>query len=143
MRTDFTMAAVAITAVLLSCGCASTPKSELSRLQGNWAGEESGGEKGECLMTIEGETIKFQGARRQDWYVGTLTLNPKTHPNQALVLIADCGVRQYVNKTTRAIYKLEGKQLTLACREPGNESTPTAFGHDPASATRAFVFTRR
>ena len=143
MRKDLTMAAVAVAAVLLSCGCASTPKRDLSRLQGNWVGEEIGGEKGECRMAIEGDTVKFQGARRQDWYVGTLTLNPKADPKQALVLIADCGFRQYVNKTTRAIYKLEGKTLTLAGHEPGNEAAPTAFGRDPATQTRAFVFTRR
>ena len=142
MKQDFTKIAVAIVAVLVACGCATTPQSNPSQLQGNWVGEEIGGDKGECLMTIEGDTVKFQGALRQDWYVGTLTLSPQAHPHQALVLIADCGIRQYVNKTTRAIYKLEGKKLTLACCEPGNEATPTAFGHDPATATRAFVFTR-
>jgi uncharacterized protein (TIGR03067 family) len=94
-------------------------------------------------MTIEGDTIKFQGTQRQDWYVGTLTLDPKAHPKQALLLIKDCGLRQYVNKTARAIYKLEGKTLTLASHEPGNDAVPAVFGHDPASQTRAFVFTRQ
>jgi uncharacterized protein (TIGR03067 family) len=143
MRTDFTMVAVTVAAVLLSCGCASTPKHDLSQMQGNWVGEEIGGEKGQCRMTIEGDTIRFQGVLRQDWYVGTLTLNPNAKPKQALVQVGDCGVRQYVNKTTRAIYKLEGKQLTVAAHEPGNEAVPTTFERDPASQTRAFVFTRR
>ncbi len=143
MRKEFTLAAIAVVAVWFSCGCASTPKSDLARLEGNWAGEGIGGEKAECRMTIQGDAIRFQGARRQDWYVGTLTLNPKARPSQALVLIGDCGFRQYVNKTTRAIYKLEGKTLTLAAHEPGNESAPTAFGRDPAGQTRAFVFNRQ
>ena len=143
MRKDFTMAAVALAVVLLSCGCASTPKHDLSQLQGNWVGEELGGEKGQCRMSVEGDTIKFQGVLGQDWYVGTLTLNPITNPKQALVQIADCGIRQYVNKTTRAIYKLEGKKLAVAAREPGNEAVPTTFERDPASQTRAFVFTRQ
>ena len=143
MRKDFALAAVAVAAVLLSCGCASTPKQDLSRLQGSWVGEEIGGQKGQCRMTVEGDTVKFQGALQQDWYVGTLTLDPKANPKQATVRVNDCGLRQYVNKTTRAIYKLEGKKLTLAAHEPGNEAVPTAFGHDPASQTRAFVFTRQ
>ena len=143
MRNALTLAAAVLAAVLLYCGCASTPKNEQAQLQGNWVGEEIGGEPGPCRMTLEGDTIKFQGAQRQDWYVGTLTIDPKAHPNQALLLIADCGVRQYVNKTARAIYKLDGKTLTLASHEPGNDSMPTAFGHDAASQTRAFVFTRR
>ena len=140
---DLTMAAVAVAAVLLSCGCASTPQGELTQLQGNWVGEEIGGEKGLCRMTIEGDTIKFQGTQRQDWYVGTLTIDPKAHPKQALLVIGDCGVRQYVNKTARAIYQLEGKKLTLASHEPGNDSMPIAFARDSASQTRAFVFTRQ
>jgi uncharacterized protein (TIGR03067 family) len=142
MRKDFTLAAVAVAAFLLSCGCASTPQQVLSGLQGNWVGEEIGGEKGQCWMVIEGDTIKFQGARQQDWYVGTFTLNLNANPKRALVLIGDCGLRQYVGKTVQAIYKLEDKKLTLAGHEPGNEAVPTVFEHDAASQTRAFVFTR-
>jgi uncharacterized protein (TIGR03067 family) len=143
MRNAFTLAAVAVALVLLSCGCASTPTHDLSQLQGSWVGEEIGGEKGQCRMTLEGDTIKFQGAQQQDWYVGTLTIDPKARPKQALLLIRDCGVRQYVNKTARAIYKLEDKTLTLAAHEPGNDTVPAAFGRDPASQRRAFVFTRQ
>jgi uncharacterized protein (TIGR03067 family) len=143
MRNAITLVAVALAVTLLSCGCTSIPTHDLSQLQGNWVGEEIGGEKGQCRMTLEGDTLKFQGAQQQDWYVGTLTIDPKTHPKQALLLIKDCGLRQYVNKTARAIYKLEDKTLTLASHEPGNDAVPAAFGHDPASQTRAFVFTRK
>jgi uncharacterized protein (TIGR03067 family) len=143
MRIDVAMAAAAMAAVLLSGGCASTPKHEMSRLQGNWLGEEIGGEPGRCQMAVEGDTVKFQGARQQDWYVGTLTLNPKADPKQAMMLMDDCGVRQYVGKTARGIYKLEGKKLTLAVHEPGNEAVPATFGRNPTNQTRAFVFTRQ
>ena len=137
------MTAVAVAAVLLAFGCASTPKGDLSRLQGNWVGEEIGGEKGRCQMTVDGDTVKFQGARQQDWYVGILTLDPKADPKQATMLISDCGIRQYVNKVARGIYKLEGKTLRLAAHEPGNDEVPTSFEHDTATQTRTFVFTRR
>ena len=140
---NIAMAAASVAAVLLSCGCASTPKHEMFRLQGNWVGEEIGGEKGRCQMTVEGDTIKFQGTQQQDWYVGTLTLNPKAEPKQAMMLMNDCGFRQYAGKTARGIYKLEGQRLTLAAHEPGNEAVPTTFGGDPGDQTRAFVFTRQ
>jgi uncharacterized protein (TIGR03067 family) len=94
-------------------------------------------------MTIEGDTIKFQGALQQDWYVGTVALDTKTNPKQATMLVSECGLRQYVNKTARGIYKLEGRKLTMAVHEPGNEAVPTAFGRDPTTQRRAFVFTRQ
>jgi uncharacterized protein (TIGR03067 family) len=143
MRKCLALAAMAVAAVLLACGCASTPKHELSQLQGTWTGEELGGETAQCWMTIEGDTIKFQGTQQPDWYIGTLSLDPRAHPKQASALILDCGLRQYVNKTTLAIYKLEGKKLTMAANEPGNEAVPGSFGRDPAGQTRAFVFTRQ
>lgn len=143
MRKHFTLAAVVVVGILLSCGCASTPKRDLSELQGTWVGEEIGGEKGECRVTIEGDSLKFQGARSQEWYAGKLTLNPKAHPKQAMIVIEACAFPKYVNQTTKAIYKLEGKSLTLAGHEPGNEAVPTAFERNPTSQTRAFVFTRQ
>ena len=136
-------AATVLAVALLACGCASTPKRDLTRLQGTWAGEEIGGPPGECRMTIEGHTIKFQGARSQEWYVGSINLNPKAHPKQATILIADCGYRQYAGKTARAIYKLEGDKLTIAGHEPGKETFPTALTRDAASGTRAFAMTRQ
>jgi uncharacterized protein (TIGR03067 family) len=143
MKQSIGLAAALSIGILFSCGCASTPKRDLTKLQGTWVGKELGGQTGECRMTIEGRTIKFQGVRQQEWYVGALTLNPKTHPKQATILIADCGFRQYVNKTSQAIYRLEGDTLTIAGHEPGNEAVPTVFEHDPATQTRAFVFTRQ
>ena len=143
MSKNFMWAAVVVVGILVSCGCASTPKRDLSRMQGTWVGKEIGGEKGECRTTIEGDTIKFQGAQPQEWYVGTLTLNPKLKPKQAMLLIQTCAFPKYVNQTAKAIYRLEGKSLTIAHNGPGNEAVPTAFKRDLAAQTRAFAFTRQ
>jgi len=143
MRKNFAFAAVVVVGILLSCGCASTPKRDLSRWQGTWVGKEIDGETGECRMTIAGDTIKFQGARPQEWYVGTLTLNPKANPKQAMILVEACAFPKYVNQTVKAIYKLEGKSLTLAHNQPGNEAVPGVFAPNLASQTRAFLFTRQ
>jgi uncharacterized protein (TIGR03067 family) len=143
MRQCIGLAATVLALVVLVCGCASTPKRDLTRLQGTWVGQEIGGPPGECRMTIEGRTIKFQGTRSQEWYVGTITLNPKAHPKQATILIADCGYRQYAGKTAKAIYKLEGDKLTLAGHEPGKDTFPTKLTRDPVDQTRAFTFTRQ
>ena len=59
MRIHLTLVAAVVGGILLSRGCASTPKRELSRLQGTWVGAEIGGEKGESRITVEGDTIKF------------------------------------------------------------------------------------
>ena len=143
MRLNARLVAWLASGLLMVCGCASTPKRDLTRLQGTWVGEELNGPKGECRMTVEGHTLKFQGASPQEWYVGTLTLVPKAHPKQAIVTIVDCPYRPYINKAALAIYNLEGDKLTLAGHEPGNDRFPTAFVHDQASQTRAFVFTRQ
>jgi uncharacterized protein (TIGR03067 family) len=143
MRKNLTLVATVVVGILLSCGCASTPKHDLTRMQGTWVGEETGGPKGECRMTVEGATLKFQGARAEEWYVATLTLNPKAQPKQAMVRIGDCPVPKYVNQTAKAIYKLEGKTLTIAAHEPGDEAVPTTFELSAGSRMRAFVFTRQ
>ena len=143
MRKNLKLAATVVAGILLCCSCASTPKQDLSSMQGTWVGEEIGGPKGECRMTIEGASFRFQGAQAGEWYVGTLTLNPATQPKQATVQINDCPVPKYRDLAAKGIYKLEGKTLTLAAHEPGDETVPTSFGRDPAGKTRAFVFTRQ
>jgi uncharacterized protein (TIGR03067 family) len=143
MRTRHTLAASVVVGVLLACGCASTPKRDLTRLQGTWVGHEVGGEKGECRMTIEGDTIKFQGARQGEWYVGRVALNPKAQPKQATILIESCPYPKYANQTSKAIYKLEGTRLTIAGHEPGNAAVPTVFERSVSNQTRLLVLTRQ
>ena len=143
MKRNLALAAAVVVGILISCGCASAPKRDLSRMQGTWVGEETGGPKGECRITIEGATFRFQGARPEEWYVGKLTLNPKTQPKQAMVLIADCPAPRYVNQTAKGIYKLEGKTMTIAAHEPGDDAVPTTFDLSADNRMRAFVFTRQ
>ncbi len=143
MRKTFALAVMVVAGLLLSCGCATTPKRDLSRWQGAWVGKEIGGENGECRMNIAGDTIRFQGALPQEWYAGTLALNPKAHPRQAMILVESCAYPKYINQTVKAIYKLEGESLTLAHNQPGDEAAPGAFARNPTNQTRAFLFRRQ
>jgi uncharacterized protein (TIGR03067 family) len=138
MKTNLAVAAFVVVLVLCG-GCASTSSHGLSRLQGTWIGHEIDGRSGECRMTISGDSLKFQGAQ-QEWYDAKLALIPRTSPNQADVLVKDCPAPQYIQKTAKAVYKLEGKTLTIAAHEPGDETLPTGFEKD--NRTRIFVFSR-
>ena len=92
-------------------------------------------------MTISGDSLKFHGARQEEWYAAKLTLTPSTSPKRADCLIEDCGAPQYIHKMAKAIYKMEGKTLTLAGNEPGDEAAPTGF--ETKNRSRVFVFTRQ
>ena len=109
-------------------------------LQGTWLGTETGGPAGECRMTVTGDTLKFQGARPQEWYEGKLTLAQNTTPKQVVILITDCPVPQYKNTTANTIYKIEGQTLTIAGNEPGNAAWPTGFERSATNQVRVFVF---
>ena len=112
-------------------------------LQGTWVGQEVGGPQGECRLTVLGNTIKFQGARAEEWYEATIALKPKSNPKRAVALIERCPAPQYVNKTVNFIYKIEGKTLTLAGSEPGSEKEPTSFEGNPDNPVRTFVFNKQ
>ena len=112
-------------------------------LQGTWVGQEVGRPQGEYRLTVSGNSIRFQGARAEEWYEATITLKPKTSPKRVAALIERCPAPQYVNKTTNFIYKIEGKTLTLAGNEPGSEKEPTAFERNPDNPVRTFVFKKQ
>jgi len=141
LNLNLTLAAVFALALFSCGGCASTTKHDLSTLQGTWIGHEVDGPPGECRMTISGESVKFKGVRQEEWYAARLTLTPSTSPKQADCLVEDCGAPQYIHKMAKVIYKTEGKTLTLAGNEPGNEAVPTGF--EPNVGARVFVFTRQ
>jgi uncharacterized protein (TIGR03067 family) len=142
MKTNL-LTVLAVTTLSFLCGCASPAKRELSRFQGNWVGQEIGGPTGECRVTVAGDTLKFQGARSEEWYVARLIFQAGTNPNQADVLIQDCPVPRYIGKTAKGIYRFEGKTLTIAANEPGDESRPTGIDRNATSRARVFVFTRQ
>ncbi len=54
-----------------------------------------------------------------------------------------CGFPLYKNQRGNAIYKVEGKTLTLAGNEPGNATVPTAFERGGVDHTRVFVFNKQ
>jgi uncharacterized protein (TIGR03067 family) len=132
---------IAVRAALGSQAAASTENE--SALQGTWVGQEVGRPQGECLLIVSGNSIKFQGARAEEWYEATITLRPKANPKRAAVLIERCSAPQYVNKTANFIYRIEGKTLTLAGSEPGSEKEPTAFEPNPDNPVRTFVLNRQ
>ncbi len=55
----------------------------------------------------------------------------------------ECGFPQYVNKSTRAIYRLEGNTLTIAANEPGLDVTPTGFLRSATNRIRSFFFAKQ
>jgi uncharacterized protein (TIGR03067 family) len=105
-------------------------------------GKEVNGPPGQCQVTVSGNTLKFQGARAEEWYEATFTLKPNTSPKEAVFVITKCPFPQYVNKTSIAIYKIKGKTLTLAGNEPGSQSVPAGFQASADGATRLFVLSR-
>jgi uncharacterized protein (TIGR03067 family) len=135
-------AGITTIAVNTSHGAQAADKPETA-LQGTWLGRETGAPPGQCSMTITGDAMKFQGAIPQEWYEAKLTLTPNTTPKQATILITECGFPQYKNKTTNAIYKIEGKTLTIAINEPGNAAVPTGFERSAVSQTRVMVFSKQ
>lgn len=144
VKTSLTLAAVFALVLLFCGGCASTahpPKSDLSTLQGTWIGHEVDGPPGECRMTISGDSLRAQAGGQDEWYTAKLILNPSTSPKQADLLIEDCPVPQYIQRRAKMIYKIEGKTLTFAGHEPGDETVPTGFERDGRS--RVFVFSRQ
>jgi uncharacterized protein (TIGR03067 family) len=143
MKQYVTMAAVLALASLMWSGCATAPKHGMSALQGTWVGKELGGQMGECRMTVSGDSVKVQSTQGNEWYAGKLALIEGTSPKQAVLLVEGCNDPQYVNKTSRVIYKLEGDTLTLAGCEPGFDTVPTAFESSEAGRSRGFVFTRQ
>ena len=87
-------------------------------------------------MTIAGDALKFQGARSEEWYAAKLIMKPGTNPKQADILIENCSAPQYIKKMAKAIYKVDGKTLTIAANEPGDQSLPTGFERNATSRAR-------
>jgi uncharacterized protein (TIGR03067 family) len=143
MKKLITMAVVLGLTILVWSGCATAPKQGMSTLQGTWVGHELGGQMGECRMTVSGNSVKVQSTRGDEWYAGKLALIEGTSPKQAVLLVEGCNDPQYVGKTSRVIYRLEGDTLTMAGCEPGFDTVPASFESSEATRSRGFVFTRQ
>ncbi len=113
-------------------GPASAPAGavDLPSLQGVWVGEggrQGGGPSGQWRLAVTNDTVRVEGPGSGQWYAGTFTLRSNTLPTQGELVITDCPARDYVGKTSKAIFKLEGKTLTFAAREPGDPVMPASF----------------
>jgi uncharacterized protein (TIGR03067 family) len=127
----------AIAAMLGASGCSTLHKSDSATLQGAWEGQEIGvGQDSPHSLVFSGKNFDFRGEDPRDWGKGTFILREDTQPKQLLLAITECGVPKYNGMTTRAIYRIEDRTLTLAGNEPGDPAGPSSFD---ASGTRRFV----
>jgi uncharacterized protein (TIGR03067 family) len=136
-------AAALVLSGLAFCGCGGGPAAKVTELEGAWVGQEVAGFPGECRLTVAGDQMKFQGARSNEWYEASLTLDQTARPRRAIIHISACPLPQYVNKDAHGIYKLENTTLTIAANEPGVAVVPTEFLRSATNHSRVFVFTKR
>ena len=115
-------------AAIISSGCSTLHKSDSGALQGTWNGREIGATPGSPRqLVISGKHVDYRGADADDWGIGTFTLREDTQPKQLLVTLSECGLVQYVGKTSCMIYKIEDGTLTATASEPGDPAAPTSF----------------
>jgi uncharacterized protein (TIGR03067 family) len=108
-------------------------------LQGTWEGEEIGREsQGKWTMTIIGNSLRFDGPGKVEWYTATFTLTPDQTPKQLQATITDCPQADFVGRSSKAIYKIEDGILILVGNRPGVPDAPKDFDGDAAS--RRFTF---
>lgn len=129
-RTALTVAALSIFVR------AAEPSDEL---QGKWEGLEKGRESlGKCTMTIAGDTIRFDGPGKVEWYSAKFALPSDQTPKQLHATITDCPEPKFVGKLSLAIYKIEDGTLTMVGHKPGAPDVPKDF--NGGEAARTFVF---
>jgi uncharacterized protein (TIGR03067 family) len=140
--------ASALAAFFLLLPCSTTnaqearqPAEKPQSLQGKWEGAEAGREAdGKCVMTINADSIHFQGANQNEWYKATFVLPIGTTPQQLVGKITDCPQPDFVGKSACAIFKIEDGKLTLVGHKPGDPDAPKSFEGDASS--RTFIFTK-
>ena len=100
---------------------------EQTVLQGTWEGVEKGEEgKGKSTMTVTGNSMHFQGADKEEWYKATFKVLPSKDPQQLQATITESPAKEFVGKTSTAIFKIEDGTLTLSGKKPGTSGTPGA-----------------
>lgn len=117
-----------------------SPKGALSLLQGTWQGKELGGREGSWSFMISGNKFDAKGPEPEA-YSGRLRPNPKADSKQVDFIITKCTFSDYVGRASLAIYKIQGKQLTLAACEPGSSTRPNDF--QAGGEVRVFVLTKQ
>jgi len=115
---------------------------EKMKLQGKWEGVEVGREsEGKCSLTVDGDTIQFQGANKNEWYKTLFNVPVGTEPRQLRAEITECPNKDFVGKSANSIYKIENGNLTLVGHAPGVPEAPKSFDGDRDS--RTFLFQKQ
>jgi beta-lactamase regulating signal transducer with metallopeptidase domain len=115
-------------------------KSDAAALQGEWTGQEVGGESSApSSLVIKDSTLEFHGGNPNEWYKGTITVY-ETTPRQLILSIEDCPIPQYRGQSGYAIYELKDGKLTITGNEPGTPTVPANFD---AVGARKIVFSRK
>ena len=127
---------------LLASAPSSAQTTNLSdELQGTWLGEEVNSKSADTwTMTVMGNSLRLDGPGKVEWYDSPITLAPNESPKQLEVSISECPVAEFVGKSSRLIYKIEGDTLTMVGNKPGVPHAPKDFNGDENS--RRFVFNR-
>lgn len=135
MKTTIRVAlAVATLVCAQASGATDQPTAaELQPLQGSWEGVLVGEEAaGKISITIEGNSLHFQGLNADEWYKTTFTLPPGKYPQQLHATIKDCPQPcADIGKVVFAIFKIEDGTLTLVGIQSTAAEPPKTFGEIP------------
>ncbi len=119
---------------LLQIGCASRQATvkQLERLQGHWEGEgrEGNGPKFRSSLAITGNSLRFTRDSNY-WFETTFTLPAGTGPQRMDATIKASSYPSHIGEVVVAIFKMEGRVLTLAASDHGE--TPKDFDDESNS----------
>ena len=146
--TTFALAAFSLLTPTLSLraeeakSAAQSSDKEQTVLQGTWEGVEKGEEgKGKSTMTVTGNSMHFQGANKEEWYKATFKILRDKDPQQLQATITESPAKEFVGKSSTAIFKIEDGTLTLSGKKPGATGTPKSF--EDKEDTRVFVLKKK
>ena len=107
---------------------------------GIWKGTEVG--RADVPWTFQITSDKMiVTAGKMEVYEGTYALELESRPMRIIATITASNMKQYVGKSSNAIFELRGDSLTLAANEPGDSAFPADFG--TSGDARVFELTRQ
>jgi hypothetical protein len=103
------------------------------QLQGSWEGELVGrAAVGKCQLTINRDSLRFQGLDTNDWYETTFTLPLGTQPQQLHATIRKCPHPAHIGKVVYTIVRIEEDTLTMVGIEDDAQDPPDSFDGNEA-----------
>ena len=141
IRTRLIAGMVVLVVGMMLTGCQTLEQKELAQLQGTWVGNEVAGQVEQISMTISGNNVKFKNLAPSVTALGTFKINHEVDPKQIDIAFVKTDKGEDINKTSLAIYKIEGKKLLLAGNEPGSGVRAEKF--ERGKATRFVVLTKQ